>query len=693
MWCHIKSSMDPTDRIMGRPFGGVGFVCKRSSGLVFRAIECQSDRITAIEIFKNGSEILHVIGVYLPYDDHSVQQTELYLETIGKVQCLIDKCNDDIPVIIMGDMNASIPKSDHLFPNWYKHKPYNKRSAILYEFLCDNNLSVCNYVSNYCMDYTYIKGKSRSYIDHIFVPKYMSVRDSDFQCDSPDNVSDHLPVSVTVYVPIKGDPNTASPSACPTSLSESVPLPWHNETFQQLYSQEVTRVLDSVEIPHIDSVNKENAADVVDTLCEQICAALHKSINACKSFSTNTRFKKSKRWWTLDCKRARERNKLFHYIWKCLGKPTAGEAYACYKAARRVYRKACRYALKNQIHSKFKLIEKYSRNRDSKRMWNLVRQTRKGDSSNCAISMETLVTYFTKKLTPFSGETDSLREAGDRAKCYHEELSQITDTKVLISVCTIRNYIKRLKPGSSAGVDRVTPEHLKHAMDSKLPLLLSVLLSLCLRHGVVPQSFTKGILVPILKKKNLDPTLACNYRPITISTILSKLLEYYILDQCSDFQFNPSQFGFVKNRSTQMATALAHDVCAYSVASGSPVFACSLDAEGAFDALPHSVILDKAIGVIPAQSWNILHNWYANMCVFVRWNNQLGKKIPVRKGTRQGGLTSPYLYNLYYKNLIDELNDNVTGVVIGDNCYNAFCYADDILLCSTTITGLQNFNN
>ena len=81
-----------------------------------------------------------------------------------------------------------------------------------------------------------------------------------------------------------------------------------------------------------------------------------------------------------------------------------------------------------------------------------------------------------------------MREAGDRVKCYHEELNQITDNKVLISVSTIRNYIKRLKPGSSAGVDRVTPEHLKHAMDSKLPLLLSVLLSLCLRHGVVPNA-------------------------------------------------------------------------------------------------------------------------------------------------------------------------------------------------------------
>ena len=131
----------------------------------------------------------------------------LDLETIDTVQCLIDKCNDDIPVIIMGDMNASIPKSDHIFPKWYKHKPYSKRSAILYEFLCDNNLSVGNYVSNYCMDYTYIKANhdltSTIYLYQSRSPLYMSVQDSDFQCDSPDNVSDHLPVSVTVYVPKK----------------------------------------------------------------------------------------------------------------------------------------------------------------------------------------------------------------------------------------------------------------------------------------------------------------------------------------------------------------------------------------------------------------------------------------------------------------------------------------------------------
>ena len=48
-----------------------------------------------------------------------------------------------------------------------------------------------------------------------------------------------------------------------------------------------------------------------------------------------------------------------------------------------------------------------------------------------------------------------------------------------------------------------------------------------------------------------------------------------------------------------MAASLTHDVINYFVSHGSPVYACSLDAEGAFDALPHPVIFYKAIDVIP----------------------------------------------------------------------------------------------
>ena len=67
----------------------------------------------------------------------------------------------------------------------------------------------------------------------------------------------------------------------------------------------------------------------------------------------------------------------------------------------------------------------------------------------------------------------------------------------------------------------------------------------------------------------------------------------------------------------------------------------------------------------------------------------MGKQIKVVKGLRQGGLTSPLLYNVFYQPLVDSLSSCDAGIRINNVKYNVFCYADDLLLTSTTITGLQ----
>ena len=42
------------------------------------------------------------------------------------------------------------------------------------------------------------------------------------------------------------------------------------------------------------------------------------------------------------------------------------------------------------------------------------------------------------------------------------------------------------------------------------------------------------------------------------------------------------------------------------------------------------------------------------ICVlFVRWGTSLSDKIYVTRGTRQGGLASPFIFNLFYKELIE----------------------------------------
>ena len=60
--------------------------------------------------------------------------------------------------------------------------------------------------------------------------------------------------------------------------------------------------------------------------------------------------------------------------------------------------------------------------------------------------------------------------------------------------------------------------------------------------------------------------------------------------------------------------------------------------------------------VIPESDWKILHYWYSNMGVTILWNGQEGDKIKVECGTRQGGLTFTYLFNLFYCDLIKKLS-------------------------------------
>ena len=132
-----------------------------------------------------------------------------------------------------------------------------------------------------------------------------------------------------------------------------------------------------------------------------------------------------------------------------------------------------------------------------------------------------------------------------------------------------------------------------------------------------------------------------------------------------------------------MATTFAHDVGEYCNARGSPVFYCSLDAEGAFDAIPFPILFDSASHVLPVLCWTVMYYWYSHMYVQI---HHLSAQIPIRRGTRQGGLTSSTLFNVFYQ----EIENCNCGIILNNKSYNVFAYADDLLLASTTTTGLQS---
>ena len=122
---------------------------------------------------------------------------------------------------------------------------------------------------------------------------------------------------------------------------------------------------------------------------------------------------------------------------------------------------------------------------------------------------------------------------------------------------------------------------------------------------------------------------------------------------------------------------------------GAQLYTCSLDAKGAFDAIPHCVLFKKASKVLPDYCWHVMVNLYEKLTVQIKWCKQLGEKISVYIGTRQGGLSYPLLFNLFYQELVDALSKCPGGISITNDSFNVFCYADDLILTSLSVTGLQ----
>ena len=155
--------------------------------------------------------------------------------------------------------------------------------------------------------------------------------------------------------------------------------------------------------------------------------------------------------------------------------------------------------------------------------------------------------------------------------------------------------------------------------------------------STIPEIFQKSLIIPILKKSTLDKNISTNFRPITLSSVHTKLVEYTLMPE--DNVYN-SQFGFRKGRGTMFATSLLNDVASYTMANNSALYVCSLDAEKCFDSIWHCGLFYKLINIISDAQWLFLYNWYAKSYAQVRWDSTLSEQFHITKGMKQGSLIS-----------------------------------------------------
>ena len=262
-----------------------------------------------------------------------------------------------------------------------------------------------------------------------------------------------------------------------------------------------------------------------------------------------------------------------------------------------------------------------------------------------------------------------------------------------ISVREVSDSVSQLSSGKSSGYDSLNAEHFKYAGHS-CATHLSLCFTMMLRHCHLPNELTKVVLVPILKDKTGNISDKDNYRPIALASVASKLLETIILNRSREIlQTSDHQFGFKQAHSTDMAIYTVKEITEYYLQNNSPVFLCYLDAKKAFDRVNHWKLFDKLLRRgMDVVIVKLLIAWYGSQLFHVQWGNAVSNGFNVSNGVRQGGILSPYLFNLYTDDLSTHLN--MTGV----GCHylgsvNHVAYADDMILLSPTPFGLQTLLN
>ena len=100
------------------------------------------------------------------------------------------------------------------------------------------------------------------------------------------------------------------------------------------------------------------------------------------------------------------------------------------------------------------------------------------------------------------------------------------------------------------------------------------------------------VLVPI-PTPGKNPSSSDSYRPITLASTLSKILEWCILLEFPQFFVTSDlQFGFKNDSSATLCTGVLKQVVARYIYNGSSVFACFLNASKAFDPIRHDNLFE-----------------------------------------------------------------------------------------------------
>ena len=229
----------------------------------------------------------------------------------------------------------------------------------------------------------------------------------------------------------------------------------------------------------------------------------------------------------------------------------------------------------------------------------------------------------------------------------------------------LKEAVESFDPNKAAGPDTLKPIIIQKAWKHISDITRNIMIR---NHETqhIPTQWRESLGIFLPKPGKTDYNNPKSFRTITLSPVMLKLQEKLILwhmqnDLNMAKDSNKRQFGFKKGCSTEAALHKVTHLIERRIAKKGYVLGVFLDIEGAFDNVSFKAISDsiKATKLDPATAQWII-NMVSSRFITIK-HKESTRRVRIKRGCPQGGVLSPFLWNLIVDDLLSYTARDIPG--------------------------------